>query len=173
MTKRRGEAHRLLWKDDVDFVRLAARCRAVIVPFAAVGADDAFDLWMDTDEILRHPVLGPLASALSKSMNSTEMPPSEVVMPITTIPGTRLPSPFPLSNLGRVYFKFGAAIDMVSLDVADASSCARMYAECKRSVEAEIAELLAIRERDPMRRGWTRLSGQAGELWSAVSGAGK
>jgi hypothetical protein len=173
VTKRRGEAHRLLWKEDVDFVRLAARCRAVIVPFAAVGADDAFDLWMDTDEILRHPLLGPLASAFSYSFNSAEMLPSETVMPITTIPGTPLPSPFPLSNLGRVYFKFGTAIDTVTLDTADASACTRMYAECKRSVEAEIAELLAIRERDPIRGGFSRLAGQARVVWSAVSGAGK
>jgi hypothetical protein len=43
-----------------DFVRLAARCGAVIVPFAAVGADDAYDVFMDVDEVLEAPVLGDL-----------------------------------------------------------------------------------------------------------------
>jgi hypothetical protein len=43
-----------------DFVRLAARCGAIIVPFAAVGADDAYDVFMDVDEVLEAPVLGDL-----------------------------------------------------------------------------------------------------------------
>jgi hypothetical protein len=43
-----------------DFVRLAARCGAIIVPFAAVGADDAYDVLMDVDEVLDAPVLGDL-----------------------------------------------------------------------------------------------------------------
>jgi hypothetical protein len=41
-------------------VRLAARCGAIIVPFAAVGADDAYDVLMDVDEVLEAPVLGDL-----------------------------------------------------------------------------------------------------------------
>jgi hypothetical protein len=39
---------------------LAARCGAIIVPFAAVGADDAYDVMMDVDEVLEAPVLGDL-----------------------------------------------------------------------------------------------------------------
>lgn len=44
VAKRRGEEYLLQWKESPDFVRLAARCNALIVPFAAVGADDAFDV---------------------------------------------------------------------------------------------------------------------------------
>jgi 1-acyl-sn-glycerol-3-phosphate acyltransferase len=43
VNKRMGEEYRLFWRDSPDFVRLAARCNAIIVPFAAVGADDAYD----------------------------------------------------------------------------------------------------------------------------------
>jgi hypothetical protein len=43
--KRRGEEYQLFWRDDrPDFVRLAAKYDALIVPFAAVGADDAYNL---------------------------------------------------------------------------------------------------------------------------------
>ena len=45
MLKRRGEEYQLFWRDDrPDFVRLAAKYSALIVPFAAVGADDAYNL---------------------------------------------------------------------------------------------------------------------------------
>jgi hypothetical protein len=51
VNKLRDQKYRLLWKDG-DFVRLAARCNALIIPFAAVGGDDAFDLFLDTQEVL-------------------------------------------------------------------------------------------------------------------------
>jgi hypothetical protein len=43
VNKKVGQEYQLFWKDTPDFVRLAARCGAIIVPFAAVGADDAYD----------------------------------------------------------------------------------------------------------------------------------
>lgn len=88
MVKRRGEAYQLLWKQEVDFVRLAARCNAVIIPFGAVGADDAFDLYMDTDEILDHPVMGPLARYFMLSAAGADVNLQEAVMPITKASGT-------------------------------------------------------------------------------------
>ena len=150
-------------------VRLAARCNAVIVPFAAVGADDAFDIFMDTDEILSHPVIGPLTSAFMRSVAGDDTNLAEAVMPITTIPGTPLPSPVPLSNLGRVYFKFAEPVDTAELSVKDATACAAVYGECKARVEAQIAELLAIRERDPRRSGWARLTEGVRESLGLVS----
>lgn len=44
VVKKRGQEYKLLWKESPDFVRLAAKCNALIVPFAAVGADDAYDV---------------------------------------------------------------------------------------------------------------------------------
>lgn len=43
VNKKVGQEYQLFWKESPDFVRLAARCEAIIVPFAAVGADDAYD----------------------------------------------------------------------------------------------------------------------------------
>jgi 1-acyl-sn-glycerol-3-phosphate acyltransferase len=40
--KRRGQRYRLRWERALGFVRLAARARVPIVPFAGFGVDDAF-----------------------------------------------------------------------------------------------------------------------------------
>jgi hypothetical protein len=37
-----GEEYKLMWKDTVDFVRMAGRLNAIIVPFGILGADDAY-----------------------------------------------------------------------------------------------------------------------------------
>lgn len=53
MNKPRGSEYTLSWPEDrPDFVRLAGKTGAIIVPFAAVGADDAYDVMMDVDEVL-------------------------------------------------------------------------------------------------------------------------
>ena len=67
MNKRRGEEYQLFWSESPDFVRLAAKMDALIVPFAAVGGDDAFEVALDPDELLATPILGDLMrSALDR-----------------------------------------------------------------------------------------------------------
>ena len=58
MNKRQGEEYQLFWRDSPDFVRLAAKCDAIIVPFAAVGADDAYEVMMEVDQMLEAPLIG-------------------------------------------------------------------------------------------------------------------
>lgn len=67
MNKKVGQEYQLFWRESADFVRLAARCDAIIVPFAAVGADDAYDVMMEADELLQTPVLGDLVKVGSCS----------------------------------------------------------------------------------------------------------
>ena len=45
--KRKGEQYRLMWKERLGFARLAMAYRCTIVPFAAVGADDCYDIVFD------------------------------------------------------------------------------------------------------------------------------
>lgn len=59
MNKRKGEKYTLKWRESPDFMRLAANRNAVVVPFAAVGGDDAYDLVLDTDEVLDTSLLPP------------------------------------------------------------------------------------------------------------------
>lgn len=51
VSKRKGEEYQLLWKQETDFVRMAVKLGALIVPFAVLGADDAYDV--------RHPIVCP------------------------------------------------------------------------------------------------------------------
>jgi hypothetical protein len=37
VNKRRGEEYKLLWRESPEFVRMASKCNALIVPFAAIG----------------------------------------------------------------------------------------------------------------------------------------
>jgi hypothetical protein len=164
VVKKRGEEYQLFWKDSPDFLRLAAKCNALVVPFAAVGAaassaptpapythrhchgccagrraaagpaaaagpgrrrspqappcwmrgggetsgacapsaqvgaDDAYDVILDTEQILGTPVLGSLARALLQRVDPSLVP-EESVLPLTRLPGIGLPAPFPVPNL--------------------------------------------------------------------------
>jgi hypothetical protein len=54
VNKPRGSEYQLFWPEGrPDFVRLAGKTGALIVPFAAVGADDAYEVMMDVDEVLQ------------------------------------------------------------------------------------------------------------------------
>ncbi|KAF6260587.1 hypothetical protein COO60DRAFT_1625641 [Scenedesmus sp. NREL 46B-D3] len=127
VNKRVGDEYKLFWKDSPDFVRLAARCGAIIVPFAAVGADDAYDVLMDVDEVLGAPLLGDLG-ALKRVDPS--LVPSEAVLPLTRLPGLGLPSLVPVPNLQRLYFKVCAPVDTAALGLGarkDAEAWQELY----------------------------------------------
>ena len=92
------------WRDSPDFVRMAARLDAVIIPFAAVGADDAYDLALDSQEILQNPILGPVArNIISRQFPGTD--PAESVTPVAKLPLLGLPTPFPVPSINRLYFR--------------------------------------------------------------------
>ena len=56
--KMRGEEYKLFWPKQPEFVRMAARFGATIIPFGGVGLDDGFDMILDPREIRAIPVLG-------------------------------------------------------------------------------------------------------------------
>lgn len=120
VNKRKGEEYQLFWPEDPDFVRLAAKLNALIIPFAAVGGDEAFDLALDSDEVLSHPIFGGLArSALSRI--EPGLPLSEAVPPVTKLPGLGLPSLLPVANLSRLYFRSASYHPSYLFTVQDAS----------------------------------------------------
>lgn len=67
------------------------------------AGDDAFDLALDTREVLSNGILGPLAAgALQRVARGID--PEEAVFPITKgLFG--LPSPVPVPKLERIYFR--------------------------------------------------------------------
>lgn len=56
--KMRGEEYKLFWPKQPEFVRMAARFGATIVPFGGVGLDDGFEMILDPSEIRAIPFLG-------------------------------------------------------------------------------------------------------------------
>ncbi|KAK1583999.1 hypothetical protein Q3G72_029013 [Acer saccharum] len=52
-----GEEYKCIWPDQQEFVRMAARFGATIVPFGAVGEDDIADLVLDYEDLMKIPVL--------------------------------------------------------------------------------------------------------------------
>ncbi|KAI3789776.1 hypothetical protein L2E82_02580 [Cichorium intybus] len=52
-----GEEYKLFWPDHPEFVRMAAKFGAVIVPFGVVGEDDITELVLDYGGMMKIPVL--------------------------------------------------------------------------------------------------------------------
>lgn len=49
--KPQGQDYQLLWRDTPDFVRMAAKTNALVIPFAVVGAEEAYDIFMDSSQV--------------------------------------------------------------------------------------------------------------------------
>lgn len=136
--KRKGEAYRLLWKERVGFARMAVAHGYPIVPFGAVGIEDAYDIHVDGDS----PLMAP-ARAIAKRLTGR----ADMVPPIATGLGpTVLPRP------ERIYFGFGEPIATAGLGASDdADVLAALRDRVRDAVEAQIELLLAYRKTDPGR----------------------
>lgn len=73
VAKRKGEKYQLIWKERMGFARLAVEHGYTIVPFAAVGAEEAVDIVLDGD----NPLLAPTRLFVEKVLGSKD------AMPIT------------------------------------------------------------------------------------------
>ncbi|KAL0028357.1 hypothetical protein WJX77_001655 [Trebouxia sp. C0004] len=164
VNKRRGEEYKLIWKDKPDFVRMAAKTNALIIPFATVGGDDAFDVAMDTDEVLSNPVLGPLARRLAKQVfKGTPLEDSnDAISPVTKLPGLGVPSLLPVPKLERLYFRFMTPVDAQAAlpDRTDSAAADALYRQIKATVQEGIRQAQTDREMDPERQLGKRLLGQ-------------
>ncbi len=134
--KRKHEEYKLIWKERVGFVRLAIEHGAPIVPFGAIGVDDAYDIHIDGDAAIMAP-----ARALAGLLTGRR----DMVPPIATGIGL-LPRP------ERYYFGFGTPIRTKGAgDPEDAELLAAIRDRVRNAVYAQIAELKGIRAADPDR----------------------
>ena len=151
--KRRNEEYKLFWPSKPEFVRMAVRHGAVIVPFAAVGAEDGVDIVADADDIARLPFgLGEAAIERSRAVPSARAVDTRVtddgvgeetfVQPLV-VPKTPR----------RYYFKFGAPVYTGGLRETgfadDDEAVQAMYDGVKADVEEGIDWLLRRRRDDP------------------------
>ncbi len=142
----RGEAYALFWPEKADFVRMAARFNAVIVPFGAVGAADSLDMVADAKELARVPGLGPRLAASAQAV-----PAARAWQGGTEDFSFPLAVPSLSKGPARFYFCFGQPYDTRGLDPADPAASAHAYAEVKQRVAGAIDYLLVQREKDPFR----------------------
>ena len=92
--KREGEQYQLIWKQRYGFLKLAQEFGYDIVPFAALGGDEVFDIGFDANKMVQHQYFQKLLQVpqLSRLLRKGEVIPS---LPKHLIP-KRLP----------FYFKF-------------------------------------------------------------------
>ena len=92
--KREGEQYKLIWKQRYGFLKLAQEFGYDIVPFAALGGDEVFDIGFDANKVVQHQYFQKLLQVpqLSRLLRKGEVIPS---LPKHLIP-KRLP----------FYFKF-------------------------------------------------------------------
>lgn len=136
--KRRDQQYQLLWGQRTGFARMAIAAGCPIIPFAAVGAEDRFDVLLDMD----HPVAAP-ARAVARRVGREDVG-------TLLVRGTTLGF---LPGGGRLYFRFGAPIPTTRwagrADDAEARDACRDLV--KAEVEGGIAALRAMRDADDRR----------------------
>ncbi len=139
VAKRKGEKYRLIWKERLGFARLAIQHACTIVPFAAVGAEDAYDIVADADDLFASPI-GPALKKLGVR--------PDLVMPLVKGLG-----PTPLPRPERLYFRFEEPIATTEWAgrEEDDDACRALRDRARSSVESGIAALLELRERDQKR----------------------
>ncbi len=149
--KRRDEKYTLLWGERTGFARLAIESGYPIVPFAAVGAEDMYDMILDADDLLASPI-GPLLRRLA--------PGPDLVPPVVRGLGpTLLPRP------QRFYFHFGEPVETRYLAgrQSDARICFAIRERVRRAVDESLRRLILERERDPDRALLSRVLAARGD----------
>ncbi|XP_019187111.1 PREDICTED: acyltransferase-like protein At1g54570, chloroplastic [Ipomoea nil] len=159
---RKGEEYKVMWPDQPEFVRMAAKFGATIVPFGAVGEDDLAQLILDYDDLTKIPIVSDAirrSSELDEKMGTrlrTNMA-GEVANQTLYIPGMLPKVP------GRLYYLFGKPISTKGKRgmLKDREEAHKLYLEVKSEVENSMAYLLKKREEDPYRSLFRRTAYRA------------
>ncbi|WCJ37554.1 Esterase/lipase/thioesterase family protein [Euphorbia peplus] len=144
----KGEAYKLIWPEEPEFVRMAARFGATIVPFGCVGEDDILDLVLDYNDLMKIPVVNDLIrDATRDAVKVRDVSKGEVANEELFIPGVVPKIP------GRIYALFGKPIETKGKEelLKDREYANEMYLQVKSQVESNIDYLLKKREKDPFR----------------------
>ncbi|XVF13859.1 hypothetical protein REPUB_Repub09cG0005300 [Reevesia pubescens] len=155
---RKREAYKLFWPEQSEFVRMAARFGAKIVPFGVVGEDDIAEIVLDYNDQMKIPwrreEIERLTNRIARLRTDAtgEVANQQIHMP------WMLPK-FP----GRFYFYFGKPIETEGMKVKlrDKNKSHELYLHIKSEVERCIDYLKDNREKDPYRNLLSRLFYQA------------
>jgi 1-acyl-sn-glycerol-3-phosphate acyltransferase len=138
IAKFKGEEYVLNWRGRSGFARIAVENRYPIIPVGLVGGDDVYKSLVTRDSRL-----GRLSQAISARLSGSP----DMAMPLMRGLGpTLIPRP------QRMYLRFGEPIDTAKPKrVSTRNWVASVRGETQQSLEAILAELLAIRADDPFR----------------------
>ena len=147
--RRKNEEYKLFWPKRAEFVRMAAKYNAVIVPFGATGIDDSLNIVLDNKELQQAPFIG---KALTQ--RSSKLPQARRGVSANEDDGDLeesfvAPLAAPKFPPRRMYFVFRKPIFLDESLVNDKKECARVYELVKAEVEAGLRFSLKGRELDP------------------------
>nr|XP_043616790.1 acyltransferase-like protein At3g26840, chloroplastic isoform X2 [Erigeron canadensis] len=151
---RKGEEYKLFWPEQSEFVRMAARFGAKIVPFGVVGEDDIGELVFDYEDQMKIPYLRNFIQELTeeaiqlRSNIEGEVANQDVHLPVMR---PKLP--------GRFYYLFGKPIETQGRqnELKNRDKAHELYLEVKSEVESCLSYLQEKREDDPYRSILSRL----------------
>ncbi|XP_013634543.1 PREDICTED: acyltransferase-like protein At3g26840, chloroplastic isoform X1 [Brassica oleracea var. oleracea] len=151
---RKGEEYKLFWPEHSEFVRIASKFGARIIPFGAVGEDDLCQMVLDYNDQMKIPFLKNLIEEIThdtiKLRNDEE---GEVRNQDLHMPGFIPKIP------GRYYVYFGKPIETKGREkeLHDKEKAHEVYLEVKSEVERCITYLKTKRKTDPYRNILPRL----------------
>ncbi|AEE77219.1 Esterase/lipase/thioesterase family protein [Arabidopsis thaliana] len=161
---RKGEEYKLFWPEQSEFVRVASKFGAKIVPFGVVGEDDIFNIVLDSNDQRNIPILKDLMEKATKDAGNLRWKETKAnwETKIAIIPGLVPKIP------GRFYYYFGKPIDLAGKEkeLKDKEKAQEVYLQAKSEVEQCIAYLKMKRECDPYRQLLPRMMYQASHGWS-------
>jgi 1-acyl-sn-glycerol-3-phosphate acyltransferase len=140
--KHKGEAYQLIWKQRYGFVQLAIEHGYTITPYATVGAEEAFDVLLDSSDYMNTPLgryLKRAGIADRYLRGGEEFPPVVRGVGLSVVPRPE-----------KLYFSLGRPIDTTDYRGRsdDSAVLARVRGRVGRSLARLIAELRAHRARD-------------------------
>ncbi|WJX80201.1 mRNA-binding ribosome synthesis protein [Trifolium repens] len=144
----KGEEYKLFWPDQPEFVRMAARFGATIVPFGAVGEDDIAEIALDYNDLMKIPVVNDYIKDLNRDAVKIRDEKSGEVA------NQNLSFPVLLPKIpGRFYYLFGKPIRLKGMEniVKDKENANQLYLQIKSEVEQNLDYLIKKREEDPYR----------------------
>ncbi|KAJ6302297.1 hypothetical protein OIU77_016392 [Salix suchowensis] len=140
---RKGEQYQLIWPEQSEFVRMAARFGAKIVPFGVVGEDDFGEVVFDYDDQMKIPFLKDFIKELSAEADTVRTGLNSEV-------NQDIHSPVVLP-------KFPGMM----CELRDKDNAHELYIQVKSEVEKCLAFLQEKRESDPFRNILARLAYQS------------
>jgi len=174
--KRRGEKHTLHWPEDPEFVRMALKFNAIVIPVGVVGPDDCFNIIADGDDILNTPVVGKYIRDRVERDSVGSVRGWRSSSALSSQEARDFVPPFAIpSSPRRVYFSFGTPIELAARadlirskmsntdDIGypefgqDRDVVRSLYESVEADLEREIQELDSRRQMDlydksPLRR---------------------